>query len=334
MGEPVLFAVLLGLCGVIYVLADGFDLGIGILSLIAPREDVRDAMVEELEPIWDGNETWLVMGASLLWAAFPMAFAVLLPAFYLPVIGMLLALILRGVAIGFRGHATRFRPLWDAVFGAGSVVAVLAQGMILGGLINGVAVRDGRFAGGATDVFSLLGLLCGLGLIGGYALLGAAWLIWRSHGNTRTFAREAAHAALIVTTVMLFVVSLWTLLVDPQVTERWFGWPTIMWLAPVPLLALVAAIAAWFSLWGEHRLRPLLLAVVIFLCGFVGLAVSLWPYAIPRSVTIWAAASDPQSLRFIAMGLVIVLPVVLAYQANAYRIFGRKPATPSKGYGA
>lgn len=332
MDERVLFAALLGLCGIVYVLADGFDLGVGILSLAAPREVERLAMIEGLEPIWDGNETWLVMGAALLWAAFPAAFAVLLSAFYLPVMAMLFALILRGVAIAFRGNAERFRRAWDVIFGAGSVLAALAQGMILGGLINGVSVHDGRFAGSATDVLCVLGLLCGVGLMGGYALLGAGWLIWRSEGTTRTFAREGGHAALIVTTAMLVVVSLWTTLVDPRIAERWFGWPTNLWLAPVPMLAMLASAATWFSLWGESRVRPLLLGIVIFLCGFAGLAVSLWPYAIPHSVTIWQAASDPQSLRFIGFGLMIVLPVVLAYQANAYWVFRRSAQTTSEGY--
>ena len=190
---------LVAFCVVVYVLADGFDLGVGILFLLAPREADRDLMMASVEPVWDGNETWLVMGGTLLLATFPAGYYVLLPAFYLPVMFMLFALIFRGIAFEFRHQAQTYRWVWDFAFAGGSLLATLCQGFILGGLINGVTMRDGMFAGGTFDFFSLLGLVCGLGLVGGYALLGAGWLIWKTDGPTQVFAREVAHSALILT---------------------------------------------------------------------------------------------------------------------------------------
>lgn len=322
--DPLFFAAIAALTIVIYVLADGFDLGVGIIFLVAPREADRDVMMAGLEPFWDGNETWLVMGGTLLWAAFPAAYYVFLPGLYLPVIAMLLSLVLRGVAFGNRANATRFRFVWDCVFSAGSILAAFCQGLILGGVIGGVPLQDGMFAGGPFGFLSPLGLLCGVGLVGGYALLGAGWLIWRTEGATQVFAREIAHAALLLTAAMMVAVSGWTALMEPAIAARWFAWPNIAWLAPVPVVTALVFLAAWRSLWAGHERRPFLLGIAIFLLGFGGLIVSLWPYVIPRSVTIWAAASDPQSLRFIGVGLLLVLPVVLAYQAHTYWVFRGK----------
>ena len=233
---PLLFAALVAFCVVVYVLADGFDLGVGILFLIAPRDEDRDLMMASIEPVWDGNETWLVMGGVLLLAAFPAGYYVLLPAFYLPVMFMLFALILRGIAFAFRLQTERFRWAWDLAFAGGSIVAALCQGLILGGLINGVSIQNGMFSGGPLDFFSLLGLLCGAGLVGGYALLGAGWLIWKTRRSTQVFAREVAHAALILTVVMMLLVSAWSAWSVPDVARRWFSWPNVAYLAPVPLI--------------------------------------------------------------------------------------------------
>jgi cytochrome d ubiquinol oxidase subunit II len=243
MDIPLIFA-FLAVSGVtVYVLADGFDLGVGILFLFAPREVDRDLMMASIEPVWDGNETWLVFGGTFLFAAFPAAYYILLPAFYLPIIFMLFALIFRGIAFSFRSQAGRSRRIWDFAFAGGSLAAAFAQGLVLGGFIGGVNVQNGIFHGSSFSFLSILGILCGLGLIGGYALMGAGWLIWKTDGQTQVFAREIGHAAIILTAAMLAVVSAWTALSEPQVASRWFSWPNIAWLAPIPLISVAALVA-------------------------------------------------------------------------------------------
>ncbi|MCK0206829.1 cytochrome d ubiquinol oxidase subunit II [Starkeya koreensis] len=331
---PLVFAAVAAFCVTVYVLADGLDLGVGIVFLAAPREEDRDLMMASIEPVWDGNETWLVMGGTLLLAAFPAGYYVLLPAFYLPIMFMLFALIFRGIAFEFRLQATRFRFLWDIAFSAGSLLATLCQGLILGGLIEGVPVKDGLFAGGPFSFFSVLGLLCGVGLVGGYALIGAGWLIWKTQGPTQVFAREIAHAAVILTAVMMALVSAWSPLAVPEVAARWFALPNLALLAPVPLLTAFVLVALWRGIWEGPEPRTLLLALAVFALGLVGLVVSLWPYVVPRTVKVWDGAADPQTLAFIAVGLVIILPVVLSYQAHAYWVFRGKTTVHASGYGA
>ncbi|KAA2236587.1 cytochrome d ubiquinol oxidase subunit II [Salinarimonas soli] len=330
MDLPLAFAALAALVIVFYVLLDGFDLGIGILFLAAPRDRDRDLMMESVEPVWDGNETWLVMGGTLLFAAFPAAYYILLPAFYLPVMMMLFGLVARGVAFGFRGHATRLQVLWDWAFSGGSVLAVLGQGFVLGGFIGGVPVADGMFAGGTFGSFTPLGALCGLGLLGGYALLGAGWIIWRTDGPTQAFARGAARGAIVVVAVMMALVSAWTATI-PEVRDRWFAWPNVALLAPVPLVTAAVVVAVWRAVPGPDETRPFLLGIGLFLLGFLGLIVSLWPFVVPRSVTVWDGAADPQTLAFIGVGLVLVLPVVVTYQAYAYRVFRGKVGAHPEG---
>lgn len=330
---PVLFAAVAAFCVVVYVLADGFDLGVGILFLLAPRDQDRDLMMASVEPVWDGNETWLVMGGTLLLATFPSGYYVLLPAFYLPVMFMLFALVLRGIAFEFRMQAIQFRWVWDLAFAGGSLLATLCQGLILGGLINGVAMSGGMFAGSSLDFVSLQGLMCGFGLIGGYALLGAGWLIWKTDGPTQVFAREVAHSALILTAAMMLLVSAWSAWSVPEVAARWFAWPNIAWLIPVPIITVAVMVVLWRSIWTARDVTPFLLAILIFLLGFVGLVVSLWPYVVPRHVTIWDGIGDPQSVAFAGAGIAIIVPIVLAYQAHAYWTF-RGKTRHLEGYGA
>jgi len=319
--DPLFFAAIAAFTIAVYVVADGFDLGVGILFLVAPEEHDRRVMMASLEPVWDGNETWLVMGGTLLWAAFPAAYYVLLPAFYLPVMVMLAALVLRGFAFAFREQARGTRRIWDWIFALGSLLATLAQGMILGAFIGGVPMEAGMFAGTAGGV---LGALCGLGLAAGYALLAAGWLIWRTDGGTQLFARRAGRLALLGAAGMIALVSAWTAWSQPEVAQRWFTWPAIAWLSPVPVLTGLAVVATWRSIASAQDGRCFLMGIVIFLLGFVGLIVSLWPYVVPRHLTIWDAAADRQSLGFIGVGLVVVLPIVLAYQAHAYWVFRGK----------
>ena len=230
----------------------------------------------------------------MLWAAFPAAYYILLPAFYLPIMIMLLALILRGIAFVFRFQTVRFRRVWDFAFAGGSLLATVAQGLILGGIIGGVPLQNGVFSGGSFVFLSVLGILCGLGLIGGYALLGAGWLIWKTQGATQVFGREVGHAALILTAVMLAFVSGWTALTEPAVAARWFAWPNLALLAPVPIVTAVVVLALWRSLWGASDTLTFRLAALLFLLGFAGLVVSLWPYVVPRHITIWSGAASPK----------------------------------------
>ncbi|MCB4767651.1 cytochrome d ubiquinol oxidase subunit II [Ancylobacter sp. Lp-2] len=330
---PLLFAAVAVFCVTVYVLADGLDLGVGILFLAAPRDEDRDLMMASIEPVWDGNETWLVAGGTLLLAAFPAGYYVLLPAFYLPIVFMLFALIFRGVAFGFRLQAKRFRLVWDLAFAGGSLLATFCQGLILGGLINGVPVENGMFSGGPFSFLSILGVLCGVGLVGGYALIGAGWLIWKTTDFTQIFAREIAHAALILTTAMMALVSAWSAWSVPEVAERWFTLPNLLFLAPIPIITAGVILAIWRGLWGTWDPRTFLLSLVLFALGLVGLIVSLWPYVVPRSITVWDGASDPQTLHFISYGLFIILPIVLAYQAHAYWVFRGKTVHHAGGYG-
>jgi cytochrome d ubiquinol oxidase subunit II len=324
MDLPLLFALVAAFGIAAYVLADGFDLGIGILFLLAPRDADRDTMMESIAPFWDGNETWLVLGGSLLFAAFPVAYFILLPAFYLPIMLMLFSLILRGVSFEFRFQAGRFRLGWDCAFAAGSVMATLAQGFVLGGFIQGVTVENGVFAGGTFDFLSILGVLCGAGLLGGYALLGAGWLIWRTEGGTQTFGREVGHAALILTGAMMLLVSAWTAVTQPEVSVRWFIWTHILPVSRLPIASVGVVVLLWRSLWGGRDVVPFLLGIVLFLLGFAGLGVSLFPYVVPRHYTVWTGSADPASLRFVAVGMMVILPIIVGYLGHTYWVFRGK----------
>ena len=324
MDLPLAFALVAALATALYVVADGFDLGIGILFLIAPREADRDLMMESIAPFWDGNETWLVFGGSLLLAAFPIAYTVLLPAFYLPLVSMLFALVFRGIAFEFRHRATRFRRVWDFAFAGGSLLAALSQGFVLGGFIHGVPISAGAFAGGTFSFLTILGVLCGIGLAAGYALLGAGWLIWKCSGPTQVFGREVGHAALLLSGLMMAAVSGWTAFTEGEVAQRWFAWPDTLLYALCPLAAGGVLIRLWTSLWGKHDSRPFVLAILLFLLGYAGLAISLWPYVVPRQATIWSAAADHGTLVFLGVGTAVILPVILAYLAHAYWVFRGK----------
>jgi cytochrome d ubiquinol oxidase subunit II len=335
MDASLMFAAVSALAIVIYVLADGFDLGGGILFLAAPRDLDRDTMMASIEPVWDGNETWLVMGGTLLFAVFPAAYYVLLPAFYLPVMMMLIALVLRGIAFSFRLQTVRYRRVWDFAFAGGSLVAPFAQGLILGGFIGGVPMQDGVFSGGPFSTLTLLGVFSGIGLVAGYALLGAGWLIWKTEGATQVFAREVGHAALLLVALMMVVVSAWSALTEPAVASRWFAWPNLALLAPVPLVTALVIVAIWRSLWGPRDVLTFQLSMILFALGFGGLCISLWPYIVPRQITIWDGIADPQTLWFVGVGIVIVMPIVLAYQARAYWVFRGKTRIheDDSGYG-
>ena len=327
---PLVFALTVAFSIALYVVLDGFDLGVGILFLLAPSDRERDTMMNSIAPVWDGNETWLVMGGTLLFAAFPVVYAAVLPAFYVPLMLMLLALVFRGIAFEFRFRANRSRILWDWAFSVGSGVVALMQGIMLGAFISGVPVRDGQFAGTTFSFFSGFALASGLGVLAGYALLGAAWLIFRTEATTQDFARRQAPWTLAVTLLFIGVVSLWTPFSNPFIAERWFSFPNFLFLWPVPLVTAALAFGIWRTVFGSRDWLPFLLSIGLFMVAYLGLAISLWPYAIPYSVTLQQAAGSRDTLVFLAVGTAIILPITIAYLGYAHWIFRGKVST---GYG-
>lgn len=327
----IVFAGVLALAILMYVLLDGFDLGLGILFPGAPDEKARDTMMSSVAPVWDGNETWLVLGGGGLLAGFPIAFGILMPAFYLPIIVMLLALIFRGVAFEFRFKATRNKHLWDMAFHYGSLTAAFMQGIILGAYIEGVPVEDFAYAGGAFDWLSPFSAATGISVVAGYALLGATWTIWRTEGELQAWAYRMAAWLTLAVLVCMGVVSLWTPLAQSVIADLWFALPAFYYLAPIPLLTLAAAGALILAIRRRMEVAPFLLAFAIFLCGYAGLGASLWPYVVPRSVTLHQAAAEPNSQIFVLIGLAVLLPVILGYTAYSYWVF-RGKVDPDQGY--
>ena len=328
---PIIWAVLIGTAVMLYVVLDGFDLGIAILFPTTPEEGERDQMMNSVAPFWDGNETWLVLGGGGLWVAFPQAYAIIMPAFYIPVILMLLALIFRGVAFEFRWVAKPRHRRWDLAFWLGSTVAAFSQGLILGGLIQGVTVVNGQFAGGPFDWLTPFTVMCGAGVVVGYALLGATWLVFKTEGPVAERARRQARALLIGLLAFAALVSLWTPYAHPRIAERWFTPANLAWLWPFPVLTALCGYLAWRRLHGAHEFTPFALIITIFLLCFLGLSISNFPYLVPPGVTIWDAAAAPSSHIFVLIGVVFLLPMILFYTAFVYWTFRGKVRADS-GY--
>ncbi len=292
---PLVWAAIIGAAVVFYVILDGFDLGLGILFPVHPEEKDRDVMMNSVAPFWDGNETWLVLGCGGLLAAFPKAYAIIMPAVYIPVIIMLLALVLRGVAFEFRWVAKPNHGLWDVAFAGGSIVATFMQGVILGSILQGIVVRDGAFAGRSLDWLNLFCIFSGLALVAGYGLLGATWLVMKTEGELAEASRRHARILLALVILAMAVISLWTPLRYERIYERWFTLPNFIWLSPVPLLTAYAAWSCWRGLETGRDVRPFVSAIALFLLGFLGLLVSNVPYLVPPSLTVWQAAAAPSS---------------------------------------
>jgi cytochrome d ubiquinol oxidase subunit II len=308
----------------LYVLLDGFDLGVGILYGFAP-EDHRPMVMNAIAPIWDGNETWLVLGGVALLAVFPLAFSILIPALYFPVLIMLLALVFRGVAFEFRFEQPWLQRFWSRGFCIGSAGAAFAQGAILGAFVQGFSTRGRSFAGTSWDWLTPFSLATGLGLSAGYALLGAGWLIIKTEGPLNAWAREAGRRCLAGVLVGIVLVSVWTPLVDPAIAGRWLSWPNVAWLAPVPLLTGLLGWRCWSALGGAGGDGAAFASAMdLFLLSYLGVTISLWPMIVPRHFTLWQAASSEGTQAFLLIGTLALLPVILMYTGWSYWVFRGK----------
>ena len=309
----------------LYVLLDGFDLGVGVLFPFAPSDQCRDRLMNSIAPFWDGNETWLVLGGGGLFAAFPLAYAILMPALYVPVILMLLGLIFRGVAFEFRFKASgKSRRIWDYAFHFGSLAATFMQGTILGAFVQGIAVAGRSFAGGTFDWLNAYSVMTGLALVFGYALLGATWLVMKTDGITQDWARKCAAYVLAYVGLFMAIVSLSMPMMNADIKTLWFSLPNVLFLLPVPLITLVLFLMIWRDLDAGREYRPFFLSNGIFLMGYLGLGISLWPWLVPFQVTFRQAAAAPASQSLLLVGTVVLLPVVLGYTAYCYYLFRGK----------
>jgi cytochrome d ubiquinol oxidase subunit II len=328
---PFIWAGLIAFAVLAYVLFDGFDLGIGILFPFLSDEEERDLAMNSVAPVWDGNETWLILGGGGLMAAFPLAYAVVMPALYVPITLMLLGLVFRGVAFEFRWRTVRAKPLWNVAFAGGSTVAALMQGIALGALVQGIPVANRAYAGGWWDWLTWFSVLTGVALVVGYALLGACWLILKTHGELQATARRYAWITGLATLALIGLVSLITPFLDPVFMQRWFAWPAVIYTAPVPIFVAIAALALFWGLRAEREAVPFLASIALFVLSYVGLGISFYPYILPPSVTIWDAAAPNYSLGFLLVGAVVLIPLILGYTALAYWVF-RGKVDPKAGY--
>jgi cytochrome d ubiquinol oxidase subunit II len=307
-----------------YVLLDGFDLGIGILHGFASTSDDRELMMDSIAPVWDGNETWLVFGGLALMTAFPLAFAIIMPAVYFPILVMLLALAFRGVAFEFRFHDPAGRAFWDQAFHYGSLVATFTQGLVLGAFIQGFRVEGRQFVGGAFDFLTPFSVMTGVALVFGYALLGAGWLIMKTDGALQAWGRRAGRLCLLFVVAGIVMVYVWTPLLERTVARRWQSWPDVLFVVSVALLTFAAGIWEWRVLGGSRDAAPFGVAMVLFLLSYVGLAISLWPMVVPYRITLWEAASSPSTQAFLLVGTLFMLPVILMYSGWSYWVFRGK----------
>ncbi|MBN8631474.1 MAG: cytochrome d ubiquinol oxidase subunit II [Rhodobacterales bacterium] len=315
----------------VYVVLDGFDLGVGILFPAAETEKERDLMMNSVAPIWDGNETWLVLGGGGLFAVFPLAYAVIMPALYIPIIVMLLALVFRGVAFEYRWRTDRWKRVWDWGFFAGSLVAAAAQGIALGALVQGIKIENRAYAGGWWDWLTPFSILTGIAVPTGYVLLGSTWLNLKLTGRLQERMRGMARWSGAATLAFLAIFSALTPLQEAVYAERWFAWPTAIFSLAVPLLVAAVAWRLWRGLSRGDDLAPFLCSLALFLLAFAGIGISFYPMMVPPSLTIAEAAAPDESLRFALVGTLVMIPLILAYTAYAYWVF-RGKMDPDEGY--
>jgi cytochrome d ubiquinol oxidase subunit II len=280
--------------------------------------------MNSIAPIWDGNETWLVLGGVGLMAAFPLAFAIIIPAVYFPIVIMLLSLVFRGVAFEFRYRDAERKGFWDYGFSWGSILATFAQGVVLGAFIQGFKVEGRRFVGGSFDCFTPFSLLVGVALVFGYGLLGAGWLIMKTEGELQVMGRRLGRFALIGVAIAILGVSLWTPAIDPTIAQRWFSWPNLVFLSPVPIVTAIITVLVWRALNRPSEFGPFVGAVGLFLMSYIGIAISLWPMIVPHRYTLWQAASPESTQAFLLVGTLFLLPVILLYTGWSYWVFRGK----------
>jgi cytochrome d ubiquinol oxidase subunit II len=329
---PLIWAVIIIFGIMMYVVMDGFDLGIGILFPFMKQSHDRDVMMNTVAPVWDGNETWLVLGGAGLFGAFPMAYSVVLSALYMPLILMLMGLIFRGVAFEFRFKAREHkRHLWDKAFIGGSIAATFFQGVALGAFIDGIPVENRQFAGGSLDWLAPFPMFCGVALIVAYALLGCTWLIMKTEGSLQKAMHDLARPLALALLAVIGIVSLWTPLAHPDIADRWFSMPNLFWFLPVPVLVLITLYGLIKAVARNAHYTPFLLTLLLIFLGYSGLGISLWPNIIPPSVSIWDAASPPQSQGFMLVGTLFILPFILGYTYWSYYVF-RGKVTTEDGY--
>ena len=323
MDYQLIWVLLIAVAVFAYVTLDGFDLGIGILFPLIKDPTKRGRMMNTVAPIWDGNETWLVLGGGGLYAAFPLAYSLLMTAFYIPVFIMLLALVFRGVAFEFRFKSLNHQKHWDFAFSAGSIIAASMQGAMLGGFIEGIAVENGRFVGGAMDWLSPFSIFCATAVVVGYALLGTGWLIMKMEGDFQGNLRRLAKPAVIWMAANLGVISLMTTYVNPAYASRWFEMPNILMLAPIPIIT--AGLLVWLWRAVSHREKTVFgITLGIFLLCYIGFGITLYPNIVPPMITFRDAAAPENSLAFMLVGAAILLPVIIGYTAYAYWVFRGK----------
>ncbi len=327
MDLSIVWVLIIGFAILAYVMMDGFDLGIGILFPTLAVGPERDHAMNAIAPVWDGNETWLVLGGGALLAAFPLAYSIILPATYPPMIAMLLGLLFRGVAFEFRWRDAAHRSYWDLAFTVGSLLAALSQGITLGAILQGIRVANGAYAGGWLDWLSPFTLLTGASLVLGYALLGSTWLIWKTAGSGQAHARRLAMRLAVGTMAAMAAVSIATPYLHYDYWRRWFSMPDVLFTAQVPLLVIItSAIFVWSLRRGDERL-PFLMTLALFLLNFIGLGISVFPYLVPPAVTIWDAAAPVASQKFLLFGVALIMPVIIAYTSWAYWVFRGKADT-------
>ncbi|MCC5791065.1 MAG: cytochrome d ubiquinol oxidase subunit II [Legionellaceae bacterium] len=321
---PFVFAALIGFIIIMYVILDGFDLGIGILFPFTQSERERDQMMNAIAPVWDGNETWLVFGGAMLYGAFPEVYGLLLPLLYMPLMLMLVALIFRGVSFEFRFKAQASKAVWNWIFALSSIAAAFFQGTVLGAFVQGFSYHEGQVLSSEFDWLTPFSLLTGIALICGYALLGATWMIIKSEQRLQRKMIHYAKGLLLMLCFFLIFVSIWSPLHNTEVFNRWYSFPNVILLSPLPILTAVMVYLTWNSLSAGEEWRPFIYSVVIFICAYAGMGIGVYPYLVPYQLTFWEAAAPDSTLKFILVGVVIMLPILLAYTFYAYHVFRGK----------
>ena len=324
MSLELIWAIILSFAIFAYVILDGFDLGIGINYPFIKSKWERDLAMNSVAPIWDGNETWLILGGGGLFAAFPLAYSIILPALYAPLTAMLIGLILRGVAFEFRWKNKQQKNIWDQAFITGSYAASFFQGVALGAFIQGIPYADRAYSGLWWDWLTPFSILTGLAVVVGYGLLGSTWLIYKTENRTKRNMQILARRFFITTLIMIVIVSLWTPYLQAEYFDKWFSFPRIFYVFPVPLLVFVGSIMCFRSLYKNHDLQPFLWSIFLFLLSFIGLMISIFPNIVPPSLDIWQAAAPEKSLKFLLVGVVIFLPIIIGYTSFTYWVFRGK----------